>query len=150
MLKHGESDIEQAGSSARGENVSDNSAIDNSAIVVDFVNAWNAMDLDQIMSYLAPDCFYHNIPMEPAVGTEAILAVLKGFIDMSKQVDFTVHNISESSEGVVLTERTDRFLIGENWVAIPVMGAFELSDGKISAWRDYFDMGQFQNQMAGG
>jgi len=126
---------------------SDNS--DNSATITDFINAWNAVDLDQIMSYIAPDCFYHNIPMEPAVGTEAILAVLKGFVEMSNQVDFTIHNIAESSEGVVLTERTDRFLIGERWVAIPVMGTFELDGGKITAWRDYFDMGQFQQQMAG-
>jgi limonene-1,2-epoxide hydrolase len=121
---------------------------ENSTIVEKFVNSWNAMDLDAIMSYIAPDCFYHNIPMEPAVGTEAILVLLKSFIDMSTQVDFTIHNIAESSEGIVLTERTDRFLVGERWVALPVMGTFELSDGKITAWRDYFDMGQFQSQMA--
>jgi len=24
-----------------------------------------------------------------------------------------------------------------------VMGAFEIADGKIKAWRDYFDMAQF-------
>ena len=30
------------------------------------------------------------------------------------------------------------------------MGTFELADGKITAWRDYFDMAQFQNQMTGG
>ncbi len=28
------------------------------------------------------------------------------------------------------------------------MGAFELRDGKICAWRDYFDLAQFQRQMA--
>lgn len=38
---------------------------------------------------------------------------------------------------------------GDPSVELPVMGAFELSDGKISAWRDYFDMAQFQAQMAG-
>ena len=30
---------------------------------------------------------------------------------------------------------------------LPVMGAFEVSDGKINAWRDYFDMNQFTSQM---
>ena len=123
---------------------------DNSATVMDFVNCWNAMDLDRIMSYIAPDCFYHNIPMEPAVGREAILAMLRGFLDMSERIDFTVHNIAETSEGVVLTERSDRFYIGDRWIAIPVMGTFELSEGKITSWRDYFDLAQFQSQMAGG
>jgi limonene-1,2-epoxide hydrolase len=29
------------------------------------------------------------------------------------------------------------------------MGAFELEDGKIRAWRDYFDLAQFTKQMPG-
>jgi limonene-1,2-epoxide hydrolase len=28
------------------------------------------------------------------------------------------------------------------------MGTFEVVDGKITAWRDYFDMNQFQTQFA--
>ncbi len=50
----------------------------------------------------------------------------------------------------MLTERTDRFQIGEKWLELPVMGSFELADGKITAWRDYFDMAQFQSQLPGG
>lgn len=30
------------------------------------------------------------------------------------------------------------------------MGAFEVHDGRITAWRDYFDMKQFQDQLALG
>ncbi|HWM52333.1 MAG TPA: limonene-1,2-epoxide hydrolase family protein, partial [Thermoplasmata archaeon] len=30
---------------------------------------------------------------------------------------------------------------------LPVMGTFEVSDGKIRAWRDYFDMNQFTRRM---
>jgi hypothetical protein len=30
---------------------------------------------------------------------------------------------------------------------LPVMGTFEVRDGKISAWRDYFDMNQFTTRM---
>ena len=49
----------------------------------------------------------------------------------------------------MLTERTDRFLVGEKWIEIPVMGTFDLRDGKICGWRDYFDMAQFQSQLPG-
>jgi len=56
------------------------------------------------------------------------------------------HNIAETKTGNVLTERTDRFLIKGKWVEVPVMGAFELRDGKITAWRDYFDVNQVINQ----
>ena len=32
-------------------------------------------------------------------------------------------------------------------IELPVMGAFEVTaDGKISAWRDYFDMATFSKQ----
>ena len=33
-----------------------------------------------------------------------------------------------------------------SWIELPVMDAFELRDGKICAWRDYFDLAQFQRQ----
>jgi limonene-1,2-epoxide hydrolase len=32
-------------------------------------------------------------------------------------------------------------------VALPVSGTFEVRDGRIVAWRDYFDMNQFLSQM---
>jgi limonene-1,2-epoxide hydrolase len=30
------------------------------------------------------------------------------------------------------------------------MGAFEVNDGKINAWRDYFDPSQFNSQSPSG
>ena len=122
---------------------------DNTAIVKDFIAAFNANDLERIMGFFSEDCTYHNIPLEPVTGLEAIRGVLAGFAGMSKEIDWVLHNIAENSEGVVLTERTDRFLVGENWVELPVMGTFDLRDGKICGWRDYFDMSQFQSQMPG-
>lgn len=47
-----------------------------------------------------------------------------------------------------MNERTDRFLLNGKWIEIGVMGVFEFKNGKIAAWRDYFDLGQFQRQMA--
>ena len=122
---------------------------DNQSIVGDFIAAFNANDLDQVMTFFTDDCIYHNIPLEPVAGPEAIRGVLAGFMGMASDIDWVLHNIAESPEGVVLTERTDRFLIGEKWVEIPVMGTFDLRDGKICGWRDYFDMSQFQSQLPG-
>ena len=42
----------------------------------------------------------------------------------------------------MLTERTDIFTIKGKTAPLPVMGAFQVADGKITAWRDYFDMAQ--------
>ena len=40
----------------------------------------------------------------------------------------------------VLTERVDVFHLPKGTIDLPVMGTFEVRDGKIAAWRDYFDM----------
>ena len=121
----------------------------NLEIVRSFIAAWSRNDLDEIMSYFAADCVYHNMPVEPARGSEATRAMIKGFSSMATKVEWVLHQIAESEAGVVLTERTDRFEIGGRWVELPVMGSFELREGKIVAWRDYFDLAQFQRQLPG-
>ncbi len=122
---------------------------DNQAIVRDFIDACNANDVERVMTFFTDDCVYHNVPMDPVTGPDAIRGVLAGFMGMASEIDWVVHNIAESSGGTVLTERTDRFLIGEKWLELPVMGTFDLRDGKICGWRDYFDMQQFQRQLPG-
>jgi limonene-1,2-epoxide hydrolase len=120
---------------------------DNQQIIVDFLQAVKANDMDGIMEFFAPDCFYHNVPLEPVVGTVAIRQVLEGFNSLASEVEWTAHNMAETATGHVMTERTDAFLIGGKWVKLPVMGIFELKEGKITAWRDYFDANQMMRLM---
>lgn len=122
---------------------------DNQAIVRDFIDAFNRNDLERVMSFFTDDCVYHNVPVAPVKGLDAIRGVLQGFMGMASEIDWVTHNLAETTGGVVLTERTDRFHMGEKWVELPVMGTFDLRDGKICGWRDYFDMKQFQSQVPG-
>jgi limonene-1,2-epoxide hydrolase len=87
--------------------------------------------------------------MAPVKGSEAIRGVIDGFTGMASQIEWELTAVAETANGGVLTERVDKFLIGEKWVALPVMGSFDFEGGKISAWRDYFDMKQFQSQLPG-
>jgi limonene-1,2-epoxide hydrolase len=90
---------------------------------------------------------YHNIPVDPVVGRDAIRATLEGFTAGVKTVEFeVVHVVADGP--VVLTERIDRFTWPSGHVAVlPVMGTFEVHDGLITQWRDYFDMTQFMSQL---
>lgn len=117
-------------------------------VIENFIEAFNSSDLDKIMGFFEADAIYHNIPIDSVQGTDAIRAVLQGFMGMASKVDWVLHNIAESSKGAVLTERTDRFFISDKWIELRVMGSFELEAGRITAWRDYFDMNQFQTQLA--
>jgi len=46
-----------------------------------------------------------------------------------------------------MTERVDVFKLPSKSFELPVMGVFEISNGKIKAWRDYFDINQFMSQL---
>src|SRR6202171_428847 len=58
-----------------------------------------------------------------------------------ESIDFRVINIAANGP-VVMTERVDVFRPPGKSFELPVMGTFEVSDGKINAWRDYFDQNQ--------
>jgi limonene-1,2-epoxide hydrolase len=118
----------------------------NQEVVLSFIRACNTRDIGRALEFLDAECLYHNIPMEPVTGTEAIRSILDPMFAVSSEVDWKVHNIAETTTGRVLTERTDRFLPGGKWVEVPVMGTFELRNGKITAWRDYFDASQVIRQ----
>ena len=121
-------------------------ATSNQQRAMEFFAAVGRNDRTEILSFFADDAFYLNVPMDPVVGHDAIWSMLAIVLEQSSEVDWVVHHIAESRTGVVLTERTDRFLIGGTWVEYPVMGAMEFADGKITAWRDYFDLAQCSEQ----
>src|SRR5579863_6025800 len=108
-------------------------------VVRDFCAAAGRRDPAELRPYFADDVVYHNIPMEPAEGIEATMAVIDMFLGMSEALEFKVHHLA-SDGTTVLTERTDIFTIQGKSASLPVMGTFEVVDGKITAWRDYFDM----------
>jgi limonene-1,2-epoxide hydrolase len=116
-------------------------------VVTSFCDAWAALDVDRIIEHFHPDAVYHNIPIDPVQGHEEIRAFIAGFTAGWDQVVFEVlHVVADGN--VVMTERVDRFVSSERTISLPVMGIFEVSDGLITAWRDYFDINQFMSQMS--
>ncbi|MFL6205697.1 MAG: limonene-1,2-epoxide hydrolase family protein [Acidimicrobiales bacterium] len=111
-----------------------------------FCEAWGTKDLDEIISFFSDDAVYHNIPLAPVVGPDQIRTTIEGFSGGVEQIVFRVDAIAANG-GTVLTERHDIFTFANGEIDLPVMGAFEVTDGKITAWRDYFDMNQFMSQM---
>lgn len=113
-----------------------------------FISHLNAMRFAEAWALLAPDVVYHDIPSTPVVGREA---VSRKITDIPMQaMDSIVHQMAED-DGTVLNERTDRFHLKDGrWVELRVMGSFEVVDGLITAWRNYFDLGQWARAMAPG
>src|SRR5207253_10750548 len=96
---------------------------------------------------ITPEHVYTHLPQAPPTGRDSIKTFLAGFAGSAKQINYRVNNIVADGD-VVLTERVDVFELPNGKVELPVIGTFEVKDGKIAAWRDYFDMKQFMDQMA--
>lgn len=118
---------------------------DPGAIVDRFIAAFNDKDLATVESLFTEDAVYHNLPGEPVTGKEAVMQVIRGYVTPSETIDWKVTHQAVSGN-VVLNERVDRFVLGGKEIVLPVMGTFEIRDGRIAAWRDYFDMATWQRQ----
>jgi limonene-1,2-epoxide hydrolase len=117
-------------------------------LVREFCDAFGKHDAESLRPFFTDDVVYHNIPMDPAVGIDATIAFIEGFFGMCQGLVIETTNLAVR-DNVVLTERIDTFTLGEIVAALPVMGTFEIRSGKISAWRDYFDMAQITKMLSG-
>jgi limonene-1,2-epoxide hydrolase len=116
-------------------------------IVTQFCDQVAGGDAEKAAAFFSDDAIYHNIPLDPVNGRAAIRDTIGMFLGMADKVWFDTLNIVADGP-VVMTERIDHFAQGGRDIALPVMGTFEVYDGKITAWRDYFDMNQFTSQMS--
>ena len=99
--------------------------------------------------YFTPATVWENVGMATTTGPEEAIGLMANFEAQLGIVTMTVDNLAIAAQGnKVLTERIDHLLRpdGSEAMAARVMGIFEVENGKISAWRDYFDTAG----MAGG
>ena len=115
--------------------------------VTAFIEAIEAKDVEAAAAFAAPDISYENMPMDPIAGIDAMSQVLTGFLAAATEVDWQILEQVEHGD-TVLNERLDRFKIGDGWLELPIAGVFKVTDGKITLWRDYFDMASYTSQLA--
>jgi limonene-1,2-epoxide hydrolase len=120
-------------------------------VVRRFCAAWtDNLGAAELAAFFTDDAVYHNIPLAPVTGREAISDTIDSFIRPGppgiEAIEFRVINIAADGP-IVMTERVDAFTLPDKSFELPVMGTFEVSNGKIYAWRDYFDMNQFTSRM---
>ncbi len=100
--------------------------------------------------FLSEDCVYENSGVPPCYGRQEALE----FIDLAQQarniqaIRVELLHMAQSGD-VVLTERWDRHVnsAGEEVYPVKIMGVMEIRNGKICAWRDYFDPAEMLTQL---
>ncbi|TNF85831.1 MAG: SgcJ/EcaC family oxidoreductase [Gammaproteobacteria bacterium] len=121
-------------------------ATDNVSIVREFIEAWSSLDADRLAEYFTEDGTYHNMPTQPVTGKDNVRAFIKGFLATWTETQWDVLHILGAGD-VVIAERLDRTKTSQGDVDLPCTGVFEMEDGKIKVWRDYFDLSTFMNAM---
>jgi len=116
-----------------------------------FCAAWSDdVGAAELAAFFTDDAVYHNIPLAPVIGRKAIADNFASFIRPGapgiESLHLRVIHIAANGP-IVMTERVDVFKLPGKSFELQVMGTFEVRDGKISAWRDYFDMNQVTSRM---
>ena len=122
-------------------------------LVRSFLAALTAKDIDTAVTMVSDDLEYDNVPMGKTFGPDGMRQTLTGFFAMLQQLDWQVLrqvSTGDLANGTVLNERDDRVLMKGQWWSLPVAGVFEVRDGRITLWRDYFDQPTLMKMMAAG
>lgn len=115
-------------------------------VVRDFLESWQARTLDTICSGFADNAVYHNVPVEPIEGIAGIRAIFRAFLDAFSDARLDIVTLA-AEPGRVLVERVDYFTMNDGRkVVLPVTGVFEVQNGKITRFSDYFDLADFERQ----
>lgn len=110
------------------------------ALVARLVGGWESRDAGAIAACLAKDAVWHNMPHPPITGRDAIERAIGRFLAGIDSVVFEILNEGAIGPGLYVNERVDRFRMADGrQIDLPVMGIFEMRDGLVQSWRDYFD-----------
>jgi limonene-1,2-epoxide hydrolase len=105
-----------------------------------------ALDYDAALPMIASDCEYTNLPMGTVTGPDGVRSVLEPFFAPTLSNELRI--VRQSAQGgTVMVERLDRHQVApDRWAELPVVGVFEIDQGRIRVWREYFDLGTLLQQ----
>ena len=107
-------------------------------IVTRFLRALEQQDHDTVAGLLAPDLRYTNVSLPTMKGGGRVAKLIRKTLREGRAFEVQLHSIA-STGNTVLTERTDVLKLGPLHVGFWVCGTFEVENGRITVWRDYFD-----------
>jgi limonene-1,2-epoxide hydrolase len=108
-------------------------------VVLTFFQRLQAGAVDAATELLASDVRYENVSLPVIYGRDKTRRALKSMFSLSR-AGFEVRLHTMATDGnTVMTERTDIVYLGKFRMQFWVCGRFDVTDGQITLWRDYFD-----------
>lgn len=107
-------------------------------VVETLLYALKNRDTDGAVEQLDDAIIWHNVGLPKVRGISKVGRYMRLLAKPGYGFDVIIHNIAADGN-IVLTERTDVLVWHRLRIEFWVCGTFELRDGKILVWRDYFD-----------
>jgi len=126
----------------------DGAMSDNETTIREFVAAWSNLDADELAAYFTDDGVYYNMPTQPVEGRENVRAFIGNFMGPWESTDWEILNIVAEGD-IVMVERVDHTIALGNKIDLPCFGIFEMENGKIKVWRDYFNLATYTDGLQG-
>jgi limonene-1,2-epoxide hydrolase len=101
-------------------------------------------DDEAFLGFLTDDVVYHyHVGSRPLIGKDWVRKFLNRYREITADVKWRIDRFAET-ENEVFVEGYEEYLDTrtDEVIAHPYMGIFEFRDGRICAWRDYFEMDQ--------
>jgi limonene-1,2-epoxide hydrolase len=118
-------------------------------LVTDFCNSLLAADMAQTCRFLSPEVVYHNMPWAPVTGHVEVRKVLDPLVhgpNCALRKMAISHTVGSAE--VVMNARVETWERRGVRVELPVAGLFEIRDGLITRWSDYWDLATIQPLLA--
>lgn len=111
-----------------------------------FLAALEALDIDAALALVDDSIVYENVGLPPARGRRAFEKQMRGMERYFDRFEVRMHSIAENGN-TVLTERTDILEFFGARLDPWVCGTFQVENGKIVLWKDYFDWASMTAQV---
>ena len=116
------------------------------AVAHDMVNAWNDLDVERMIDLFAEDARFQSMMMAPMAGREVLRKHFSALLDGATHLELRLRNIAVSGNTVFL-ERVDIFTYKGRHGEVPVVAVMDIADGKVQAWREYYDRAALLTEM---
>lgn len=115
--------------------------------VMKIVSAIEDRNVERVSEILADDIVFENVPENTVVnGKDAVAERFAGFFEMASGIQWDILNTFIDGDKMVV-ERNARISIQETLICLPMITVFEVRNGKVTLFRDYFDSASFQSQL---
>lgn len=116
------------------------------SVVRSYLAAWRNPVLDELASFFCDDAVYTDGPRGQHRGLAAIRSEFETGMSTFSGLKIDIKTLVAGGSNVMV-ERVDSFQIDGKPFQMEVVGVFEVDQGRIKRWRDYYDLKSITDQI---